>query len=33
VGKKTINASLYTDPATGCMMESLALSILFDRQG
>lgn len=30
VGKKTINASLYTDPATGCMMESLALSILFD---
>ncbi len=30
VGKKVINASLFTDPATGCTMESLALAILFD---
>jgi len=30
VGKKVINASMYTDPATGCTMESLALAILFD---
>lgn len=30
VGKKAINASLYTDPATGCAIESLALAILFD---
>jgi len=30
VGKKMINASMYTDPSTGCMMESLALAILFD---
>jgi enoyl-CoA hydratase len=30
VGKKVLNASIYTDTATGCTMESLALAILFD---
>ncbi len=30
LGKKLINASLYTDQNTGCMAESLALAILFD---
>jgi enoyl-CoA hydratase len=30
VGKKVLNASMYTDTATGCTMEALALAILFD---
>ena len=30
VGKKVLNASMYTDTATGCTMEGLALAILFD---